>query len=201
VRLTSRQRGRRSKRRTRAISAALVADREAAASALDEGRDDPGRAAEVAAREKLDEVERLLAVQEVRLTRARDALSAALTAALPGWTTTVGREIEKAEASVLAALDALAQAEAHRESARQQHAWMRVSEAGEKAPPLDRVVLTRSALVRNPVANPNETIPIVELIGAIREGVEAASLQAERDRVAEAEARVADEPCRHVASA
>jgi hypothetical protein len=83
------------------VTAAVGADNEAYASALDAGRDDPGRVAEDAARTALADAERRLAVEEVRQQRARAALEEALAEALPAWVETARESVISAEAHAL----------------------------------------------------------------------------------------------------
>jgi hypothetical protein len=178
---------------TRGVSAALVEDRERFASALDRGDGDPGREAEDAARHELDECERRLAVEEVRLSRARDALDTALNESINAWTTALERAVEQADADTVELVGKLAAAE--HERARRRHAltWARRYQQGEKLPSLASVPQTPTAIVRNVQASPYDCYPVAELVEAVRVALARASLAAER--------QVDGEPHLHVAGA
>jgi hypothetical protein len=169
-----------------AIKAAIEQDRAAYADALDRGEDDPGPEAEENARRELAECERRFAVEEVRLTRAREAFEATCHDAIGGWQETLTRALEKAESEALEAVDALEAAELKRARLRADLFWLeRYAERGQLTG-LGGAAPAMSPIVINQQAGPR-THDVLTLLGGIRDGIEAATLGAAAARAAERE--------------
>jgi hypothetical protein len=167
-----------------AISAAVAEDRAAYADALDIGRDDPGTPAEDAARARLGEAERKLAGEELRMTRAREQLDAALQESAEQWTAAIEKATVQAETRVLSLLDELEAAE--RERARRRHAlgWVHAFAENRKLPSLDHTPDSLSTLPIEALAGP-QPHTVLALLDFARAGVEKATLTAERASDAE----------------
>jgi hypothetical protein len=172
---------------SRAIDQGVAADRQAYADALDAGRPDPGREAEGAARAQLEERQRRVAAEEVRLQRAEIELRSVLEECLPNWIAQLTKAIEEAEVEALAAVDRLLAAEEERARRRLALAWVRSFQAKRQLPPLGHAMTAFSTLLRSRMASDRDYIPIAELLGHVRAGLEAASLAAEQAPVAERE--------------
>lgn len=181
------------------IPLALGEDRALLADALDAGRADPGTPREDEARSQLAEAERLLAAEEVRLSRARQALDEALSAA-QGWEAKVEQAVKEAELAETNALRQLLDVEHERARLRVALAWLHAYRQGEKLPNLEQVPQTRSALLRNPQASPHERYTVDELIAAIGGGIEVVRLEAEAARSVEREANAGQPPVLHSAT-
>jgi hypothetical protein len=172
------------------IEQARTDDRALLADALDAGRDDPGTPREDDARALLADAERRLAGEELRLTRARDALDETLSTTIDTWASALEGVVEQADAEALDLVDKLAAAE--QERARRRHAltWAHRYQQGEKLPNLATVPQTKSAIVRNPQASPYDTYFVAELVDAVRGGLTRATLAAERQPQADGEQRL-----------
>jgi hypothetical protein len=169
----------------KAIEEAIVADREAYATALDAGRPDPGREAEGEARARLEECQRRLAVEEVRLQRAEVALREAIEGSLTAWQTALERATTEAEQQALEAVDRLRDIELERARRRLALDWTRSFQARKPTPGLGSASSARSTLLRNQMASPYDYVPVAELLDHVRAGIEQATLQAEAARLAE----------------
>ena len=74
-----------------AVETAVLEDRACYAESRDRGQDDPGPQAETAARDEVGQAERRLAGEQLRLARAEDELSAAVTENIDGWAERLGK--------------------------------------------------------------------------------------------------------------
>jgi hypothetical protein len=170
-----------------AVQAAAGEDRALLADALDRGEGDPGNPKTDAANERVAEAERLLAAEELRQQRAREALDAALAQSIEAWVQAVTKSVEEAEIDVLDLLDQLANAEHERARRRHALAWLRAYRQGEKLPNIASVPISCSTLVRNAQASPYERLPVDDLLAHVRAGVERSTLASEAKGVAERE--------------
>jgi hypothetical protein len=171
----------------KAIEEAIVADREAYATALDAGRADPGREAEGAARAQLEECQRRVAAEETRLERAQAALREAIETTLPDWTAALERATEEAEVVALALVDQLRDAEQERARRRLALAWVRSFQARQQLPSLGHAITAFSTLLRSRMASDRDFLLVGELLDHVRAGIEQVTLQAEAARLAERE--------------
>jgi hypothetical protein len=161
----------------RAIEAAVIEDRQLLADALDAGADNHATPREDEARAAVADVERLLAAEELRLSRARDALDAAIEKSLDEWELMLTQSTEEAERTALDLVGQLERAEQERARLYCGLYWVRARKEGRQLPNLDRVASAVSPLVINPMAGPTRhTVP--ELIAAVREGIQGATLAA-----------------------
>jgi hypothetical protein len=177
-----------------AIQLAVIEDRNLLADSLDAGKRDPGTPNEDEARARLADAERLAEGEELRAQRARDELDAALSETIEGWQAKLAQEVEKAEADVLRLLDEVEAAELERGRRRIALTWAYRYRSGQKLPRLDFVAPTASTLQRHP--NDPSTYAVTELIGAVRTGVERATLAREAERATERERREAEAEAR-----
>ena len=81
----------------RGVQQAAGDDRALLADALDRGAGDPGTPKTDAAYERVAEAERLLAAEELRQQRAREALDVVLSQSIDGWVAAVTKSVEQAE--------------------------------------------------------------------------------------------------------
>jgi hypothetical protein len=172
-----------------AIQSAAAADRELLADALDRG-EQTGTPRVDEALEALAEAERQLSAEELRLDRARDALTAAITAALDTWEAAATTALQKAEQEEIQLVDRLAEAEQQRGRLRVELAWLRNRRDNAKLPNIDIPWPARTTAVINPHAGP-EPYTVPALLEHVRAGVERALLSAEQQ---------ADAPALRVAS-
>jgi hypothetical protein len=165
------------------IDRAVIADREAYATALDAGRPDPGREAEVAARAEADEAKRRLAGEDIRLQRAEAELRSAIETTLPAWTAALERSTAEAEVEALALVDRLRDAEQERARRRLALYWTTRFARREQLPPLGFAATADSTILRSRQASDHDYLSVGELCDGIRAGIEQATLAAESSRL------------------
>lgn len=170
---------------TAQIELAIVEDRAALADALDRG-EVAGTAAEDQARRELAEAERLVAANELRCDRAREAFEQALHGSVDGWTTALTKSIRSSEQTCLRLVDELEAAERERARERVALSWLRRYASGAKLPPLFAGPTATSLRMNQ---NSPATFSIVELLEHVRTGLREATIDAESERDAAAAAQ------------
>jgi hypothetical protein len=169
----------------RAIDRAVVADRDAYATALDAGHADPGREAETAARAEADEAKRRLDGEQVRLERVEVALREAIEQSLTAWQTALERSTVEAEVEALALVDQLRHAEEDRARRRLALYWVTSFAQRRQLPPVRFAASADTTLLRNRAASDRDYIGVFEVLDHVRAGIEAATLAAEAARLAD----------------
>jgi hypothetical protein len=170
-----------------AIDQAVIADRDAYATALDAGQPDPGRQAEEAARVQYAECQRRVSGEESRLQRAEAELRTAIDSSLDAWIDQLTKATEEAERAALDLVDQLRDAERERARRHLARAWARSFEAKQQLPSLGHAGTAASSLLRNKQASPYDYIVVGEMLDHVRAGIEQATLAAEQARAAERE--------------
>jgi hypothetical protein len=113
------------------IDAAIADDRQAYADALDRGEADPGRQAEGAARAQLEECQRRVAAEEVRLQRAEVALREAIVASAETWRSQLDAEAERGRGQARRAVGELRAALALIGDALSTRHWLDAGKSGD----------------------------------------------------------------------
>lgn len=164
------------------LDAARSEDRASYASARNAGKPDPGPRALRAAEAHLEDAERKLDGERLRVEQAQAAFSTALEEHRPSWHQALEDALERADAASLKALDKFEAAEAARGELRAAVRWLR----GATGAPATAGSLV-SPLRRNASG---DLWTLGELIPAVRSGIQNSTLEAERRR--EEERRVAE---------